>query len=52
MPYGFPKKLGGDSPSNDAKMEACVARVMATGKDKVTAIKICKVSIAMKKAKS
>jgi ribosomal protein S7 len=52
MPYGFPKAQGGDSKANDALMERCVSRVMATGKDKVTAIKICKTSIAMRKAKT
>lgn len=45
MPYGLSKKTGGDTPSNDAKMEACVQRVMAEGKDKLHAILICKASI-------
>lgn len=51
MPYGFPKKLGGDSPDNDALMERCVSKVMAQGKDKQSAIRICKVSIAMRKSR-
>lgn len=42
MPYGIPKEKGGDSLSNDAKMEACVRAVMADGKDKDAAIAICK----------
>jgi hypothetical protein len=46
MPYGFPKSKGGDSPENDAKMERCVRDVMAKGKDKESAIRICKVAIA------
>lgn len=46
MPYGFAKKLGGDTPATDAKMEACVARVQAEGHDKSSAIAICKFSIA------
>lgn len=46
MPYGFKKSLGGDNQANDQRMEACVTRVMATGQDKVSAIRICKASIA------
>jgi hypothetical protein len=42
LPYGVSKKAGGDSADNDAKMERCVADVMAKGHDKVSAIKICK----------
>lgn len=45
MPYGFKKSLGGDNASNDARMEACVTRVVAKGHDKVTAIRICKAAI-------
>jgi len=45
MPYGLSKKAGGDNPSNDSKMEKCVKDVMSQGKDKITAIKICKSSI-------
>lgn len=45
MPYGVSKDVGGDSQSNDSLMERCVTQVMAQGKDKVTAIKICKASI-------
>ncbi len=30
---------------NDAKMEACVAKVMSKGASKVSAIKICKAAM-------
>lgn len=39
MPYG------GTTPAQDARIERCVRDVMATGKDKVSAIRICKASI-------
>ena len=42
MPYG------GTTPIQDARIEACVARVMKQGHDKVSAIKICKASILRK----
>jgi len=42
MPSGVSKSLGGDSPKNDAWMEKCVASVMASGKDKSSAVAICK----------
>lgn len=45
MPYGIALKVGGDSPSTDAKMERCIAQVVAQGHDKVSAIKICKAAI-------
>lgn len=45
MPYGVRKDKGGDSPTNDAKMEDCVNMVMRTGKTKEEAIRICKVSL-------
>lgn len=45
MPYGFPKRYGGDSPENDAKMADCVNRVVASGRDKQSAIRICKASL-------
>ena len=45
MPYGIAKKVGGDTPNTDAKMEHCIAQVQAEGHDKVSAIKICKASI-------
>lgn len=48
MPFGVDKDLGGDTKKNDAWMEKCVQKVMATGKDKGSAIAICKAS--MKKA--
>lgn len=45
MPYGIAKKVGGDNPTNDAKMERCIQKVMADGNDKLKAILICKASI-------
>lgn len=45
MPYGVSKKLGGDTPANDAKMERCVASLVQKGYDKVAAIRICKSSM-------
>lgn len=45
MPYGLSKKVGGDSAANDAKMEACIARLTGEGKSKLSAILICKASI-------
>lgn len=51
MPYGFPKKLGGDSAANDAKMERCVADLKAQGHDEVSAIRICKASLEKSAAK-
>lgn len=45
MPYGISKKVGGDTPNTDAKMERCVQQIMAKGADKVTAIRECKASI-------
>jgi len=51
MPYAIPKELGGDSEENVKWMENCVASVMDTGKDKVTAIKICKAKFSEKKKK-
>ena len=45
MPYSLSKKAGGDSAANDAKMERCVQNLVSQGKDKVTAIRICKAAI-------
>lgn len=46
MPYGIAKKAGGDSPSNTAKMESCVQKLMKEqGYSKLKAILICKSSI-------
>lgn len=39
MPYG------GTTPEQDKKIERCVAQVMAGGRDKASAIAICKASI-------
>ncbi len=51
MPYGMAKAAGGDSPKNDAKMERCVSNLVSQGKDKVTAIRICKAAIQRSAAK-
>lgn len=45
MPYGISKKAGGDSATNEAKMQRCIADVMAQGHSKLSAILICKASI-------
>ncbi len=45
MPYGVDKDVGGDSPENDKWMEKCVSRVMSQGKDKGSAIAICKTTL-------
>lgn len=44
MPYG------GTTPEQDKKIERCVAHLTAGGRDKVSAIKICKASILKKDA--
>jgi hypothetical protein len=51
MPYNIAKKLGGDTPSVDARMERCVADLMAQGKSKISAVAICKASIQKSLAK-
>jgi hypothetical protein len=51
MPFGIKKSVGGDNAANDAKMERCVANLQAKGHDKVSAIRICKVSIQRAAAK-
>jgi hypothetical protein len=51
-PYGIPKEHGGDSPENVAKMEKCVRDVMKQGKDKESAIRICKNSVFPMKAEA
>lgn len=51
MPYGVAKAAGGDNPTNDAKMERCVQHLVSQGRDKVTAIKICKVAIQRRATK-
>jgi hypothetical protein len=48
-PYGIPSELGGDSKENVRWMEKCVARLIEQGRDKVTAIKICKSQFKKKK---
>jgi hypothetical protein len=49
MPYGIAPEQGGDSKENDAFMEKCVAGVMKSGKDKSSAIAICKSTLKKKK---
>jgi ribosomal protein S7 len=49
MPYGISREDGGDSPSNDKWMEECVIKVMKSGKDKSSAIAICKTTLKKKK---
>lgn len=51
MPYGIDKQSGGDTKENDLWMENCVKQVMKSGKDKGTAVAICKVSLRRKKEK-
>lgn len=41
MPYGLPKSIGGDSPSNTKWMENCVSKV-SKGRGKSSAIAVCK----------
>jgi hypothetical protein len=47
MPYGIPKRYGGDSPANVAKMERCVEKCRRNnpGYSKASCIAICKNSI-------
>lgn len=51
MPYGLPKDIGGDSPSNNKWMENCVSKVSKT-KAKSSAIAICKAQITKDKRKN
>ena len=41
MPYGLPKDIGGDSPSNIKWMENCISKLSKT-RGKSSAIAICK----------
>lgn len=50
MPYGISKTQGGDSPENDARMEAQVAAIQRSGQDKVSAIKIAKAQWARRRS--
>lgn len=52
MPYGLPKKKGGDTPANDAWMQRCISDVQAKGHDRLSAILICKSTFAKKSGKS
>lgn len=49
MPYGLPKKKGGDTAANEAWMKRCIADVQAKGNDKLSAILICKRQFSRKK---
>jgi hypothetical protein len=49
MPYNVDRSLGGDDEKNTSFMERCVTRVQDSGKDKPSAIAICKAQ--MKKSK-
>jgi len=49
MPYGVDKDIGGDSKENTQWMEKCVKKVMNTGKDKSSAIAICKSTLKKSK---
>lgn len=51
MPYGLPRKKGGDTPANDAWMERCIADVHAKGHSKLSAILICKAQFSKRKGK-
>ena len=42
MPYNIDDESGGDSKENEKWMEGCVKKVMKQGKDKSSAIAICK----------
>lgn len=50
MPYGVDEDLGGDSKENVAWMEECVKKVMKQGKDKSSAIAICKATLKRSKS--
>jgi len=52
MPYSVDKDLGGDNKENDDFMEKCVKRVMDSGKDKNSAIAICKAQMKKKSESS
>jgi len=49
MPYGMPKWM--PQPETDARMERCVTKLVAAGKDKTTAIRECKAGIIRHAAK-
>ena len=51
MPYSISKKVGGDTPAVDAKMERCVQDLQQQGHTKLSAILICKSSIQRSLAK-
>jgi hypothetical protein len=49
MPYNVDKEQGGDNKENDKWMENCVAKVMKSGKDKGSAVAICKTTLKKSK---
>ena len=51
MPYNTDKDLGGDSKENTAWMERCVNNIVKGGKDKSSAVAICKAQLRKKKQK-
>jgi hypothetical protein len=51
MPWGMPKKYGGESQAAHAFMERCIASVEKSGKPKLNAILICKSQWAKMNAK-
>lgn len=42
MPYGVSKRVGGDTPGNDARMERLVQQFQQRGMSKLSAIKLAK----------
>jgi c-di-AMP phosphodiesterase-like protein len=48
-PYGVDKDLGGDNEENVSWMENCVRKVMKQGKDKSSAVAICKATLKRSK---
>jgi len=49
MPYGLPKDIGGDSPSNVQWMHNCIKK---TGKEGSSAIAICKAQLIKERRKN
>ena len=49
MPYSLPSDIGGDSPENVKWMEKCVTSIQKTGKEKSSAIAICKAQLIKRK---
>lgn len=51
MPYGLPKKLGGDTAASTAWMERCISDVQAKGRSRLSSILICKAQWAKTQTK-